>query len=411
MLDPSRPPPTRGPFELDPTKVPTSVGALAAQLESAGYEAWLVGGAVRDALLGLPVTDHDIATNATPDQVQQLFTRTVPTGIDHGTVTVLGFDAPIEVTTFRKDVATDGRHATVEYTTNIREDLARRDFTINAMAYRPTTGALADPFNGRIDLTIGRIKAVGDPEQRFMEDYLRILRMVRFSHRLDFFVDTPTWAAAESLARHTEHLSVERVLQEWYKSLATAQDPTGLVQTWGDLELDKLHLGSHVCSRPRPPQEERDPVLMTAYYLPNPPGPDEALRRLKASKADLNRVTRVRDWERMWLEANPKFIRRWLSEAGVDAVLDTLTLWRWQKPNDEHHARVREAYNQVITDRDPFEQRHLAIKGDELMAMGIHGRAVGETLRFLLACVLEEPKLNRSQNLQLLAQGYQVKNL
>src|SRR5438105_2864670 len=153
---------------------PNTVRAIAKRLEDAGFETWCVGGAVRDALLGHPHQDWDLATAARPEVIRKTFRRTVPIGIEHGTVGVIDSAGVMhEVTTFRKDVQTDGRHAVVEFGVSLDEDLARRDFTINAIAYSPKTGALHDPFGGRADLERGIVRAVGTPGDRMREDRLR----------------------------------------------------------------------------------------------------------------------------------------------------------------------------------------------------------------------------------------------
>src|SRR5918998_5680344 len=156
---------------------PEAVLAIAERLEGAGFETWCVGGAVRDALLGIRNLDWDLATAARPEEVRRLFRRTVPVGIEFGTIGVLDDGGLMhEVTTFRRDVRTDGRHAVVEYGASLDDDLARRDFTINAMAYHPRRHVLRDPFDGRADIDRRVVRAVGDPEQRMREDRLRALR-------------------------------------------------------------------------------------------------------------------------------------------------------------------------------------------------------------------------------------------
>ncbi len=172
------------PAEAGAFHPPDGFLAIAERLEAGGFEAWGVGGAIRDAHMGVDRADWDIATDARPAQVRGLFPRTVPLGIEHGTVGVIAGDGTMyEVTTFRRDVETDGRHAVVEFAESIDEDLSRRDFTINAVAWRPATGELRDPFRGLADLDRGVLRAVGDPEQRFAEDYLRVLRGLRFAGR------------------------------------------------------------------------------------------------------------------------------------------------------------------------------------------------------------------------------------
>ena len=172
-------------------EIPAEVLEIARTLEAAGYEAWCVGGALRDHLLGDPHSDIDFATSARPEDVRRLFRRTAAVGIKYGTVGVLDRNRVLhEVTTFRRDVTTDGRHAVVEYGVSLEEDLARRDFTINAIAYHPLRGEWRDPFGGADDLDRRVVRAVGDPAERFREDYLRILRAVRFAARFGFAVDS-----------------------------------------------------------------------------------------------------------------------------------------------------------------------------------------------------------------------------
>src|SRR3954451_14913764 len=167
-----------------PLALPEAVLEIARTLEEAGHEAWCVGGALRDALLRNPHADYDFATSARPEEVQRLFRRTAAVGVKHGTVGVIDGQRVLhEVTTFRRDVATDGRHAVVEYGVSLEEDLSRRDFTINAIAYHPLRHEWRDPFEGLADLTGSMVRAVGDPSQRFREDYLRLLRAVRFAAR------------------------------------------------------------------------------------------------------------------------------------------------------------------------------------------------------------------------------------
>src|SRR5437588_3638266 len=166
----------------DRLPIPDEVLKIAQTLEHAGFETWCVGGAIRDNLLGLENHDFDLTTSAPPEHVQKLFKRTVPVGIEHGTVAVLdATNQPHEVTTFRKDIKTDGRHAVVEFGQSLMDDLARRDFTINAIAYHPLKHDWRDPFEGHADLERKVIRSVGDPNWRFQEDYLRILRGLRFS--------------------------------------------------------------------------------------------------------------------------------------------------------------------------------------------------------------------------------------
>ena len=212
---------------------PPAVLKIVERLERAEHEAWCVGGAVRDALLGHVHLDWDIATSARPEQVRRLFKRSIPVGIEFGTVGVLD-DAGVlhEVTTFRRDVRTDGRHAEVEFGVSLDDDLARRDFTINAIAYSPSKRELRDPFDGRGDLRRRVVRAVGDPAARMREDRLRALRALRFASRLEFTIDPPTWSAIKDSAPHLVRLSAERVKQEIEKTLQQVARPSVAFTMW-----------------------------------------------------------------------------------------------------------------------------------------------------------------------------------
>lgn len=219
-------------------RVPAGVRGCCAALRGAGYRAYLVGGCVRDLLLGRTPTDYDAATDALPEQVAALFPRTVPTGLKHGTVTVLTGDGPVEVTTFRRDGDyLDGRRPeSVAFGTDLREDLARRDFTVNAMALG-ADGAVVDPWGGREDLAAGLIRCVGVPERRFGEDGLRLLRAVRFAAQLDFTIEDATLAAMRRNAGRTARVSGERVKAEVEKILLSDRpERAGLLLELGLLE-------------------------------------------------------------------------------------------------------------------------------------------------------------------------------
>ena len=214
---------------------PETVLEIAQRLEQEGYEAWCVGGAVRDAILGHPHLDWDLATSATPDQVRAIFgkRRTIPVGIQFGTVGVLDRKGTLhEVTTFRRDIKTDGRHAEVEFGASLDEDLARRDFTINAIAYSPSRDELRDPFGGRGDLSRRLVRAVGDADARMREDRLRALRAIRFAARFEFDIEEMTLSAVTRSAPEMGRLSAERVKQELEKTMEQARRPSRALALW-----------------------------------------------------------------------------------------------------------------------------------------------------------------------------------
>src|SRR5438105_226711 len=228
----SKPSKSISPVKLDP---PETVRGIAQRLEEAGFETWCVGGAVRDALLGHPHLDWDLATAAKPPEVRKLFKRTVPVGVDFGTIGVLDHNNVMhEVTTFRRDVQTDGRHAVVEFGASLDEDLARRDFTVNAIAYSPSKNEIRDPYNGRIHLQEKLIRAVGDPRERMREDRLRALRAIRFAARFGFDIDRDTWDAIVESAPELSRLSAERVKQEIEKTMDQVRFPSKAFAMWRD---------------------------------------------------------------------------------------------------------------------------------------------------------------------------------
>src|SRR5688500_7740562 len=301
--------------------VPELVLGIVRTLEEAGHEAWCVGGALRDALLGLQHADFDVATAARPEQVRALFRRTVPVGERFGTIGVLDRNGVLhEVTTFRRDVITDGRHAVVEYGVSLEDDLARRDFTINALAYHPLRGEWRDPFGGTGDLRAGLVRAVGAAEERFREDFLRILRGLRFAARFQFAIDPATWAAMRAEAPGLAALSAERVRDEWFKGVRTATTIGALTELWIDSGAAAVWLPE--LRRVDPALDEllsvepRDPVLLTVALAPRP---GDVLRRLKASNAEIARAEEIAAAPLAPVATDEAAVRRWLARTGERA--------------------------------------------------------------------------------------------
>lgn len=383
-------------------EVPPEVVRIATRLEDHGFEAWCVGGSIRDALLGEGGGDFDIATSAPPSEVQRLFRRTVAVGIRHGTVGVLDRDQRLhEVTTFRHDVATDGRHAVVEYGASLEEDLARRDLTINAIAYHPLRAEWRDPFAGAEDLAAGRVRAVGSAADRFREDYLRILRALRFAARFDFRIDEPTWIAAREQSHGLEQLSAERVRDEWFKSLRTAKSLRRLVELWWEsgaaaVRLPELAVPSAVDRMPgvlAAPLGDRDPVLLTAVLCTDAAG---VLARLRASNDEIARAEAIATLPNSPASPDPADVRRWLSLTGP-AADDVIAARQLASGTVPEWAEVVEA---VRAAGDPLTRRDLAVTGADLLAAGFQaGPGIGEVLDGLLAMVLEDPALNGRETL------------
>ena len=210
--------------------LPSTLKKMDSFFERAGFDAYLVGGAVRDMLMGKPASDWDVATNATPEQVMSVFKKVIPTGIEHGTVTVIFQGEHIEVTTFRTEADySDGRHPdNVEYAATIEEDLSRRDFTMNAIAVNLRDGTVADPFNGRADINKKIIRCVGDPLERFSEDGLRPVRALRFAAQLGFGIERETFEAIPKRLDVTEKIAAERFHDELLKMLKSPVPSIGL---------------------------------------------------------------------------------------------------------------------------------------------------------------------------------------
>ena len=378
------------PSRLD---IPREVLNIAKRLEDAGYETWCVGGAIRDALLAKPHNDFDLTTAAPPPEVQKLFKRTVPVGIEHGTVAVLDTqNKPHEVTTFRKDIKTDGRHAVVEFGVSLIDDLARRDFTINSIAYHPLKHEWRDPFAGAADLEKKVIRSVGDPNWRFQEDYLRILRALRFSARFGFRIHAGTLEAAKANAQGLGQLSAERVRDEWFKGIQTAVRLSKLLELWMDVGAARIWLPeiSREWSKLKRQLDKlpRDPVLITAFLASDAAS---LLIRLKCANRDIERGRAIGKFRDSYPDTkSPAVMRYWLSQVG-EYVDDLLTL----APEG-----VIKAVSAIRATNPPLSLKDLAVKGDDLVAAGVRpGPDVGEVLKRLLGEVLDDPAKNTKEYL------------
>ncbi len=413
---------------------PPAVVRLVEALEGAGHETWCVGGGVRDAMLSHPSQDWDLATAATPAEVQRIFRRVVPVGIEHGTVGVLDTEGRLhEVTTFRRDVRTDGRHAEVAFGVSLDDDLARRDFTINAIAWHPLRLELRDPFDGAGDLARGVLRAVGDPTQRMREDRLRALRAIRFASRYGFSVDPATWAAVRESAPALTRLSMERVRQELEKTMEQVTHPGDALERWRDAGALQVLLPSLAAA---PAHALRAADALGRPGLPGRPGrrlnrfsavfaelgspeAERAARHLRMSNADVSWIgAMARGWKDHGTSlgadlcqegATDAGLRRLAAAMGRTRVLPFLRvcagLWgaiRRLGEGGADPAAVRRTYRRVaaVAWRDPIELADLAVDGEDLQAAGVPaGPAIGHVLRGLLAVVLEDPTRNTREHL------------
>ena len=416
------------------------------RLESAGFAAYAVGGCVRDACLGLQPHDYDLCTSAKPAQIKAIFADLplVTAGEKHGTIGVVVEGNVVEITTFRTEGGyTDSRHPTwVEFLEDITGDLARRDLTVNAMAYSPTRG-FADPFGGREDLKNGILRAVGDPGTRFTEDALRILRAVRFSVRYGLRPEAETEAAMLRLAPLMEHLARERVFDELCKLLpaVTAEDllrwapilcqvmpeltpcigfdqqnyhhlydvfthtakavetvPGELPLRWAALLHD---IGKPGCFT----LDEKGVGHFYGHEKVSAEMASAILRRLKAPTALRQRVVFLIEKHMAPLEPDKKYLRRRLSRWGMDAVRQLLALQRADRiatgtdVDDPRFARIEAILAQIEAENACLTLKDLAIGGRELMALGYSGPAIGQTLNRLLELVIDEQVENEKDAL------------
>jgi tRNA nucleotidyltransferase (CCA-adding enzyme) len=377
--------------------LPPEVMEIAERLEGAGHEAWVVGGALRDIVIGAEQGDLDLATSAPPEAVQALFRHTVPVGIKYGTVGVLDARRHLhEVTTFRRDVETDGRHAVVSFGVSLEEDLARRDFTINAIAYHPLRREWADPHHGRDDLRAGVVRAVGDPAARFREDYLRILRAIRFAARFGFEIESDTWRAAVDAAPGLAGLSAERVRDEWFKGLQTAASLPRLVDLWHGVRAAVVWLPDlfHTYPGSDPAPTVRDPVVLSVLACADPAA---ALRRLRASNHDIDRAAAMMSRPRAPASAGVVDVRRWMAAVG-GAREDLLLLERYRTGAE---AAWADTVRGIEARDEPTSLRQLAVTGSDLLSLGIPpGPSVGMLLERLLELVLEDPAKNTPDSLR-----------
>lgn len=403
--------------------LPPNVKKILDTLSDKGFEAYIVGGCVRDYLLGKEPSDWDITTSAKPEEVKEIFDKTVDTGLAHGTVTVLIDNDPYEVTTYRVDGDyLDGRHPSyVKYTRSLREDLKRRDFTINAIAYNEFNG-IRDYFYGREDLKNRVIRAVGIPENRFIEDSLRMMRAIRFSAQLGFNIDMKTYQAIIKLSHLIKNISIERVQVELTKTLLS-KNPGGVIE----YQLTGLFL--HILPEINALLNGREASLICAFlkHVPDTAIMKYAallhtlsyreaasiLKRLKLDNTTINTVAQIIRYadEENKLEENETAVRKAIynlgpklmehlfvfNEARIRLKEDTTGLV--MRGSRNHLKNIYRIYKEILERKDAVSLKDLAISGDDLLELGMFGKKIGETLEWLMQIVLENPKLNEKETL------------
>lgn len=432
---------------LLPPYVQTALHILAQH----GYEAYIVGGCVRDSLLGKTPADYDITTNALPQQVLAAFGgfHTIETGLQHGTVTVVLEKIPVEITTYRIDGDyIDNRHPEqVTFTAKLQDDLARRDFTVNALAYHPKTG-LVDWFGGVEDLQSGRIRCVGEPDRRFGEDALRIMRALRFSSVLGFEIETETERSIHKNRALLTQIAMERIQSEFFKLLCGAA-PTPLLDAYRDViaifmpeiapmfgfdQHSKYHdsdVWGHSLRAFAAIEEQSLPLRLAALLhdvgKPDCFTLDEAgnghfyghtkqsealarriLNRLRCDNATKHAVLTLVQYHDAQIAASKKSVKRWLGRLGEPMFFDLLALQAadasahaapYVKPRLQALAEIRAIAHAVLEEGACFSLRDLAVNGSDMIQLGLEGVQIGKTLRLLLDSVIDGALINEKQTL------------
>lgn len=429
-------------------QLPDKVHHIINTLEEAGYEAYAVGGCVRDSILGREPDDWDITTSAKPEEIKRLFPRTVDTGIKHGTVTVLLGGEGFEVTTYRIDgVYEDGRHPSeVTFTASLKEDLRRRDFTINAMAYNARSG-LVDLYGGLADMENRVIRCVGNAGERFDEDALRMLRAVRFSAQLAYRIEEATGEAVKALAPNLQKISAERIQVELVK-LVTSPNPdylrtayelgiTAQILPEFDLCMEtpqrhKHHcydVGEHILHsmiEVGPDKVLRLGMLFHDIGKPqtltiDPDGTThnkrhpfegekitrKVMRRLKFDNDTTDKVTKLVLYHDYDIAPTEAGVRRAINRMGEDIFAMIFTVRRADIAAQSDYMReeklakvayIEKLYSEILARKDAVTLKDLAISGNDLIAEGMPpGRQIGETLSALLERVLDDPSLNKRE--------------
>ena len=365
-------------------KIPEKIKFVLRTLTQNGYEAYIVGGCVRDSLLGITPSDYDVTTSAKPEEILGLFDKTVPTGLKHGTVTVIIENEPIEVTTFRTEGEyKDFRHPqNVEFVTDLREDLSRRDFTVNAVAYNETVG-LVDLFGGLSDLENKILRSVGDSDKRFKEDALRILRLFRFASQLEFTPEEKTLKSALKLQNGLKNISKERIFSEIVKAV-NGKNPKAILPLINSGGLEFLG----ICKTPEFTTIDDSDLRLFVFLNTSSENPIEVLKTLKAPKRQIDFANKLLKLQSIEME-NKEDIKNALFLTDFNAVNSFLQL-----QEDEGKLKL---LAEIIKNKEPYLISHLAISGEDLKELGFKGKEIGEILERLRQTVVCSPEKNRKE--------------
>lgn len=387
---------------------PKYVRQVLIKLQSRGHLAYLVGGCVRDIILGVQPQDWDICTSALPGEVLEIFSDARPTGIQHGTVTVYINSRAVEVTTFRADGSyADHRHPdAVSFVGDLNADLNRRDFTMNAIAL-PPDGLVADPFGGVSDIEHRLIRCVGNPEARFEEDALRMFRALRFSARLGFDIEAETMAAIRKKAPLAAAITAERVRDEVEKIIMTTAPQTiytlislGLLDHYLDARPADGALFARLNKLPRKALLRWCGLCAILRQFGCIPSASDFLYHLKLDSRTIRCCSQAENMLSRPRPASRAEWKRYLNRFGVDSVTCAAACF-----DALEGGQLSRELKSVIKSGECFSMRHLAVTGDDLLKLGLRGREVGEMLRFLLDYVIEYPDNNKRELLLCLARG------
>lgn len=383
-------------------EIPGYVTVLMDQLNNNGYECYVVGGAVRSLLLGLPVHDYDLTTNALPQQMNQVFAsyKTIDTGLKHGTLTVLSSHHPVEITTYRKDSTyQDHRHPdAVQFTSAIEEDCARRDFTINAFCYNEKDGIL-DFFHGKEDLNAKILRCIGDPEKRFEEDALRILRAIRFASQLHFHIEEDTKKAIFDQKDLLSYISTERIHEEFtgFLQADTVSEYLNEYKEIFELFLPEFKtIPDWTQCLIKADAAGPDADMRMSVLLSDVNDPSAILQRLKYANEDIRNILAYIKWKDLVL-TDIISVRKLMSVYPYDAA--SYLHYRLAMDPSFTEEKYAGMVHKIQQDHDCISLHQLAVKGNDLTALGYRGKQVSETLQELLNAVMEEKVPNEKASL------------
>ncbi len=378
--------------------IPKEIEFVLLTLKNSGFDAFLVGGCVRDMLSGTIPHDYDIATSATPTEIQEIFRHTVATGIKHGTVTVIIDKTPVEVTTFRLEGDySDTRHPdSVSFVRSVDEDLSRRDFTVNALAYYPPDNTLIDLFGGVKDLENKILKAVGDPDKRFCEDVLRILRLFRFASVLNYSIEPKTLSSALNHSDLLKNVSLERIMAELKK--AVCGQNTAVLKKLIDIgALSFIKLTESKALEKISLLPNSNNLRLFAFLKLSSTDINSSLEILKASNAEkhyckaLNTLISANDY------SDKTAIKKLLSISSPEMLFDAL---EYRKAIfGEDVLRPQKFIKEILENNEPYLVSHLKVNGDDLLKLGYKGRDLREKLEALVSLVIENPDENVREKL------------